>query len=98
VISPSSNCCRVDAVKASVNQLKLQLAQDRHAGDDNSIRSANQQVQAAEAQTKSGDATKAELALSTARAAVETLLYRRHTATHAQQLKPAAYGNIDIRV
>lgn len=76
MLSLSSNCCRVDAVKASANQLKMQLA----SGKVNDARkpqeqSASEKLQSLDAQIKSGDANKAELALSSAKQAVEQLQY-----------------------
>ena len=100
MISLSSNCCRVDAVKASANQLKLRLAQQSaNTPDDQSARAANQQLQAVELQIKSGDATKAELALSAAKSAVEHLPYRRMTEFPRAHTAPTQmYGSLSIRV
>jgi len=70
----NSNCSRVDAVKASANQLKMQLAQAPHSvPEDDGYRKAQDQLQALDAQIRNGDAQKAETALSSATAAVKEL-------------------------
>lgn len=94
MISAASNCCRIDAVKASANQLKLKLA--RHAAADNTDpmwRSATQQVQSLDGQLKSGDASKAELALSAAKSSIERLDYS-NLITNAPT---ARFGGLDLR-
>lgn len=77
MISLSTNCYRVDAVKASCNQLKLQVPQQvtnqtggNDAADNSAQRIANQQLRAVDQQVKANDADKAELALSAAKVAV----------------------------
>jgi hypothetical protein len=96
MISAASNCCRVDAVKASANQLKVKFAQ-HPAGDpaDSTLRSARQELQALDGQLQSGDANKAELALSAAKLSIEKLDYAAlKSADHQHQ---ARYGSLDIR-
>lgn len=99
MISPASNCCRVDAVKASANQLKLQLAQRKAgAADDNAVHTADQQLRTVDQQVKSGDATKAELALSGAKSAVEQLVYQRtNSPRDAVDSSSSSYGSLDMR-
>ena len=68
MISINSNCSRVDAVKASANQLRIQFAQARKAGGADEVnRKLNNELQSLDAQIKTGDAKKAEEALSVAR-------------------------------
>ncbi len=67
--SINSDCSRIDAVKATANQLKLlklQQVSERN-GDALSSRAAKEDLLALEASIKAGDAPKAELALSNAR-------------------------------
>ena len=96
MISAASNCCRVDAVKASANQLKAKFAQ--HAASDAAdptLRSAGQELQTLDSQLKSGDANKAELALSAAKSSIDRLDYTAPAATaHRHQ---AQYGNLSIQ-
>jgi hypothetical protein len=104
MISLSNNCCRVDAVKASANQLKLQLAQQRTRLDDSATRSATQELLTVDAQIKTGDANKAELALANAKLALTNSKAQGSQAQHpVQPGKPlfahnAPYGQLDIRV
>lgn len=96
MISAANNCCRIDAVKASANQLKLKLAQHAAAdSNDPRFRSASQQVQSLDGQLKSGDANKAELALSAARSSIERLDY---SALIVNAPTAPRFGDIDVRV
>jgi hypothetical protein len=100
VLSPSSNCCRVDAIKASANQLKMQLAQHKPQGAETSdLRTASQQLQSLEVQIKMGDATKAELALSAAKSSIDRLQFAAN-AEHADQQQAQAIrpGMLDVYV
>ena len=104
MISLSSNCCRVDAVKASANQLKLQVAQQRASLDAEAARSADQQLLTVDAQVRKGDANKAELALSNAKSALtksEALAPQQHHAAESGTKKDAhdgRAGRVDIYV
>jgi len=98
MLSLSSNCCRVDAVKASANQLKMQLAQvkvdDAHKFK---TQAASEQVQTLDMQIKSGDANKAELALSAAKSAVQVLQYDKPGATSDRTNRPATqFGTLSV--
>jgi hypothetical protein len=74
MIAVNSNCSRVDAVKASAQQLQMQLEQAPQTTPESSqYRKAQSQLQGLEAQVKSNNAQKAETALSTAKSAVQAL-------------------------
>jgi len=74
MIDINSNCSRVDAVKTSVTQLKMQVDQVPHrVPTSDTLRKAQAEIQSLEAQVKNGDARKAEVALSTAKSAVQEL-------------------------
>ncbi|HTP38819.1 MAG TPA: hypothetical protein VMI92_04530 [Steroidobacteraceae bacterium] len=76
MLSASSNCSRIDAVKASANQLRLQVPQGAGNGQSNSrVQAANRQLQTVDATVRTGNAEKSELALSSARTAVQQLTY-----------------------
>ena len=99
MVSLSSNCCRVDAVKASANQLKMQFSQVRPAGDQPSeSQSVGGKLQSLDAQIKAGNADKAEVALSSAKAAVQQLLYSRSASimTVTATQSPQASG-VDVQ-
>lgn len=73
--SVNSNCTRIDAVKATANQLKLQKlppATDPHA-DPQKSQAVKTDLQALDSSIKTGDAQKAELALSNVRNALSQL-------------------------
>ncbi len=99
MLSLSSDCCRVDAVKASANQLKMQLAQlkvdDAHKSK---AQSANGQVQTVDVQIKAGDATKAELALSAAKSAVQVLQYDKAGVTSSWTAPQAITHTVNVQV
>lgn len=71
MIDANSNCSRVDAVKAAANELKIQSAAANSTGDgaplDEASRKLKSDLQNLDAQVKSGDPQKAELALAQAR-------------------------------
>ena len=74
VIDVNSNCSRVDAVKASANQLKMRVDQAPHTTPaDTAYRKAQSQIQSLDQTVKAGDAQKAETALSTAKSTVNEL-------------------------
>lgn len=74
MIAVNSNCSRVDAVKASAQQLQMQLEQAPQTTPESSqYRKAQSQLQGLQAQVKGGNAQKAETALSTAKSAVQAL-------------------------
>jgi uncharacterized coiled-coil DUF342 family protein len=74
MINPGSNCSRVDAVKATANQLQMQLDQTpRTTPASDALRKAQGEIQSLNSQIKSGDARKAETALSSAKSAVNEL-------------------------
>ena len=76
MLSASSNCSRIDAVKASANQLRLQVPQGAGNGQSSAqLQAANRQLQTVDAAVKTGNAEKSELALSSARSAVQQLTY-----------------------
>ena len=86
MIDVNSNCSRVDAVKASANQLKMQVDQAPHAMPaDGNYRKAQSEVQAVDQQVKSGDAKRAETALSSAKAAVNELQAQKPAAPKFQR-------------
>ena len=92
MISASSNCSRVDAVKASANTLRLQLSQHAKQGsNDGTVRNAEQQLQSVDQQVKSNNANQAELALSAAKLAVAKLDVTRSIGT--QPTNTAAVNN-----
>ena len=98
MLSLSSNCCRIDSVKATANQLKIQLAQANSANaPDPKTQSANGQLQSLDAQIRTGNADKAELALSSARTAIEQLQYSPpgHSTTRTDQ-QPPVYGSLSV--
>ena len=77
MISPSSNCSRVDAVKAAATLLKLQsnvagssTTAPSSQGSD-ADRKVQSDLQALDGVIRSGDAQKAELALATAKKDVD---------------------------
>jgi hypothetical protein len=73
-MSDISNCSRVDAVKALASQLKMQLAQaPQSIPASESYRKAQGRLEALEKEIRTGDAQKAETALSNATIAVEQL-------------------------
>ncbi len=91
MISASSNCCRVDAVKASANTLRQQLAQHVRGGlTDNAARNAEQQLLSVDQQVRANNATQAEVALSAAKFSIEKL-------NDAPAIAPvnSAYGGAD---
>ena len=96
MICASSNCSRVDAVKASANQLKMKLSQheDAAAADDR-MRAAKQQVAALDSQIKRGDAATAELALAAARSSVSQLDYTN--LSDQSRTQGVRYGKLDLR-
>jgi precorrin-4 methylase len=95
MVSLTGNCCRVDAVKATATQLKQQLA-TRHANEDDSeTRAASRRLEAVDVEIKANDANKAELALSTAKSAIDKLVYERHERAHSASTP--AYGSLDLR-
>ena len=70
----NSNCSRVDAVKASANQLRIQLAQlARIDGANDKSRAVRSELETLDGQVRTGDAKKAESALSAARSAINNL-------------------------
>lgn len=74
MIEINSNCSRVDAVKASATQLKMQVDQVPHRVPmSDPLRKAQAEIQSLDTQVKNGDARKAEAALSTAQSAVKML-------------------------
>jgi type VI protein secretion system component VasK len=108
MLSGCSNCSRVDAVKATADLLKLQVpraaASSPNAGAADSassnakVAAANRQLQSVDAQVRTGDATKAELALSAARAAVDQIQYSAPTATPAAlQIQSTRHGSLDLQ-
>lgn len=96
MISAASNCCRIDAVKSSLNQLKAKLAQHSDGDStDPTLRSASQNLQTLDNQLKSGNAIKAELALSAAKSSIEKLDYSAVVSKSGQNR--TQYGSLDIR-
>jgi hypothetical protein len=85
MISATSNCSRLDAVKATANQLKLQAAQTPKAKDATSptAKAVAAQLSALDDSVKAGDARKAELALAQARAALRQEDVARPEAAHS---------------
>ena len=77
MISAASNCCRVDAVKASANTLRQQLAQHARGTNDRALQTAEQQLQSVDQQVRANNANQAEVALSSARLSVEKLDYAK---------------------
>ncbi len=74
MIAINSNCSRVDAVKASANQLKIQFAQTQRTGEPNDKqRKLDGELQSLDAEIKTGDAKKAEQALAAVRSAADNL-------------------------
>lgn len=73
--SASSNCSRIDAVKATANQLKLQKLQQAAVKNPDGFQSKAVKSGLAEldASIQTGDAQKAELALANARNAIQRL-------------------------
>jgi hypothetical protein len=68
MIDVSSNCSRVDAVKALANQLKTQyVAPPTQVPADDKSRKVQSDLQTLDNQIKTGDAKKAEAALAVAR-------------------------------
>jgi hypothetical protein len=95
MIDVNSNCSRVDAVKAAANQLKLMssAASASPATPDAPANAAARKVksdlQAVDAQVKSGDAKKAELALAAAEkdvSAAETAAPRKPSSENLRTL------------
>jgi len=85
MINIDSNCSRVDAVKASANQLKMQVDQTPRTPGDQTYRKAQSQLQALDSDIKSGNAQKAETTLSTAKSTVQQLQTQSNTATKFQR-------------
>jgi hypothetical protein len=98
MISGCSDCSRVDAVKATAHQLKLQVPHGAAAGSPNAnVQAANRQLQSVDAEIRSGDASKAEVALAGARSAVEQIQYAAPTVkSPALQGQTTRYGGLDI--
>jgi len=98
MVSLSSNCCRVDAVKASANQLKSQYFQVKPAkGGEPSSQIVSEKLQSLDAQIKAGDANKAEVALLSARAAVQQLLYSQSGSRMDISVQPSdATARVDV--
>jgi hypothetical protein len=92
MIDLNSNCSRVDLVKATANQLKMQVEQAPHTvPESDPYRKAQNQIDSLEQSIKGGDAKKAETALSTAKSAVQELQ------TQSQPASSSAYcGHLDV--
>jgi hypothetical protein len=87
MISVNSNCSRIDAVKASANQLKAQAAlTPPSAQKTDSYRKAQSQIQSLDQEIKTGDAQKAETDLSSTASAVKALQIDPDSSTPAQTL------------
>jgi precorrin-4 methylase len=95
VVLLTGNCYRVDAVKASAAQLKQQLVTSHVSEDNNDTRTASRQLAAVDVEVKANDANKAELALSTAKSAIDKLVYERRDRTGG--IGAVAYGSLDLR-
>lgn len=95
MISAASNCCRVDAVKASANTLRQELTRYAHqAANDKALQSAEQQLQSVDLQVRANNANQAEVALSAAKLSVEKLGYAPDTSSPGAGLKTVdQYGN-----
>ena len=91
----TGNCYRVDAVKATAMQLKQQLVTSHANENDSDTRAANRRLEAVDVEIKANDANKAELALSTAKSAIDKLVYERHK--RAQGDRTPAYGALNLR-
>jgi hypothetical protein len=76
-------------------QLKQQLASRHTTEEDTDTRAASTRLEAVDVEIKSNDASKAELALSTARCAVEKLVYARHD--RVKSTRAAEYGSLNLR-
>ena len=72
MIDCNSNCSRVDAVKATANQLKLQMTAMMRSDRADLSRKVKADLEAVDGHIKSGDAKKAEEALSVARKDLNT--------------------------
>jgi len=72
MIAVNSNCSRLDAVKASANELKIQFTRPASvlSGASPQIKAAENDLQALDDSIRKGDAKKAELALSAAQSAI----------------------------
>lgn len=74
MISLNSNCSRIDAIKATANQLKMQATQVPHSTPETSgYKKMQTQIQDLDQQIKSGDPQKAETALASAVSTVRQL-------------------------
>jgi len=75
MIAVNSNCSRIDAVKASANQLKIQFSKPPGVmnGSSPQLKAVENDLQALDVSIRTGDAKKAELALSAAESAVRKL-------------------------
>ena len=86
MIAVNSNCSRVDAAKAAEERLKMQLAQaPQSVPESGSYRKAQSQLQALDQDIKTGDAQKAETALSSATNAVNQLDSQNNSSTGSQR-------------
>jgi hypothetical protein len=77
MISPNSNCSRVDAVKAAANRIEiLSSATNSNPAPatpaNDSARKVKSDLQTLDRQVKSGDANAAEIALAVAKKDLET--------------------------
>ncbi|HVY23136.1 MAG TPA: hypothetical protein VG962_07270 [Steroidobacteraceae bacterium] len=93
MISAASNCCRVDAVKASANTLRQQLAQHARGTNDNALQTAEQQLQSVDQQVRANNANQAEVALSAAKLSVEKLGYTQTGLSGTDISATGRYGN-----
>ena len=97
MISASSNCCRVDAVKASANTLRQQLAQHtRQSSGDTALQAAEQQLQSVDQQVQANNANQAEVALSSAKLSVEKLSYTQSAPSTVRLSSVAQYGKLNL--
>jgi len=74
MISANSNCSRIDAVKARAAQLEMWVTQAAHTkAAKDTYHKAQSEIQALNSAIKSGDARKAETALSSVSSTVRQL-------------------------
>ena len=94
MIAINSNCSRVDAVKASAEQIKLEIskAPSFQSGGSQQLRAVERDVQSVDDAVRSGDAQKAELALSDLQSAVRDL-----NSASAGKTKPHSTTNFHTR-
>ena len=91
--SINSSCSQIDAVKASVPQLKAQVYQSSAAQDTQQYRKATSDIQNVNSTIQTGDPKKAKAALQTAQSDVDELQQVAQKAKSAQQQATGARKN-----